>query len=44
MSDQPVIQTRGLTKYFGRKPAVYELDLAVPRGCVFAFLGRNGSG
>jgi len=44
MSDQPVIQTRGLTKYYGAKPAVYELDLDVPRGCVFAFLGRNGSG
>lgn len=44
MSEQPVIQTRGLTKYFGRKPAVYELNLEVPRGCVFAFLGRNGSG
>jgi ABC-2 type transport system ATP-binding protein len=44
MSDPPVIQTRGLTRYFGAKPAVYELDLAVPRGSVFAFLGRNGSG
>jgi ABC-2 type transport system ATP-binding protein len=39
-----VIQTRGLTKYFGGKAAVYELDLDVPRGCVFGFLGRNGSG
>lgn len=44
MNEQPVIQTRGLTKYFGSKPAVYELNLDVPRGCVFAFLGRNGSG
>ena len=44
MNEQSVIQTRGLTKYFGGKPAVYELDLEVPRGCVFAFLGRNGSG
>jgi ABC-2 type transport system ATP-binding protein len=44
MNEQPVIQTRGLTKYFGGKPAVYELNLEVPRGCVFAFLGRNGSG
>src|SRR5437899_7696187 len=44
MSDQPVIHTRGLTRYFGSKPAVYELDLDVPAGSVFAFLGRNGSG
>src|SRR5580704_15949554 len=44
MSDKIVIQTRGLTKYFGGKAAVYELNLDVPRGCVFAFLGRNGSG
>jgi ABC-2 type transport system ATP-binding protein len=44
MSDQPVIETRGLTRYFGSKPAVQDLNLQVPRGCVFAFLGRNGSG
>lgn len=44
MSDQPVIRTRGLTRYFGRKRAVYELDLEVPQGSVFALLGRNGSG
>ena len=44
MSDQPVISTRDLTKYFGAKCAVNGLDLVVPRGCVFAFLGRNGSG
>jgi ABC-2 type transport system ATP-binding protein len=44
MSDQPVIRTRGLTKYFGAKCAVHDLSLKVPRGCVFAFLGRNGSG
>jgi ABC-2 type transport system ATP-binding protein len=44
MNEASVIQTRGLTKYFGAKPAVYDLNLEVPRGCVFAFLGRNGSG
>jgi ABC-2 type transport system ATP-binding protein len=44
MSDQNVIQTRGLTRYFGSKAAVEDLNLEVPRGCVFAFLGRNGSG
>jgi ABC-2 type transport system ATP-binding protein len=44
MSDQPVIRTKGLTRYFGKRRAVYELNLEVPQGCVFAFLGRNGSG
>jgi len=44
MSEQRVIQTRGLTRYFGQKCAVRDLNLDVPRGCVFAFLGRNGSG
>ena len=44
MSELPVIRTRGLTRYFGAKAAVHDLNLEVPRGCVFAFLGRNGSG
>lgn len=39
-----VIQTHQLTKYFGSKPALQELSLTVPRGSVFGFLGRNGSG
>lgn len=39
-----VIQTHGLTRYFGRRCAVRGLDLAVPRGGVFGFLGRNGAG
>lgn len=39
-----VIETAGLTKYFGPKKAVDTLTLRVPRGSVFAFLGRNGSG
>jgi ABC-2 type transport system ATP-binding protein len=43
-TEQPVIQTRGLTRYFGSRAAVLDLHLSVPRGSVFAFLGRNGSG
>ncbi|WP_044368759.1 ABC transporter ATP-binding protein [Streptomyces natalensis] len=40
-----VIETRGLTKtYRGGQLAVDGLDLAVPRGSVFGFLGPNGSG
>ena len=39
-----VIETQNLTRYFGPKCAVNALSVAVPRGCVFGFLGRNGSG
>ena len=39
------IETRGLTKrYRGGQFAVDGLDLTVPRGSVFGFLGPNGSG
>lgn len=38
------IETRGLTKRFGRQLAVDGVDLAVERGAVFGFLGPNGSG
>lgn len=38
------IETLGLTKRFGRRTAVDGIDLAVPTGAVFGFLGPNGSG
>ncbi|RWZ58269.1 ATP-binding cassette domain-containing protein [Labedella populi] len=38
------IETRGLTKRFGHHEAVSALDLDVPTGSVFGFLGPNGSG
>lgn len=38
------IETRGLSKRFGRQLAVDGVDLAVPTGSVFGFLGPNGSG
>jgi ABC-2 type transport system ATP-binding protein len=38
------IETHGLVKRFGRRSAVDGIDLAVPRGAVFGFLGPNGSG
>ncbi|WP_240691862.1 ABC transporter ATP-binding protein [Arthrobacter sp. CAU 1506] len=38
------IETSGLTKRFGRQTAVDSLNLAVPHGSVFGFLGPNGSG
>jgi ABC-2 type transport system ATP-binding protein len=39
-----VIRTNRLTHYFGNKCAVDQVSLSVPRGSVFALLGRNGSG
>lgn len=38
------IETRHLTRCFGAKRVVYDLNLGVPRGSIFGFLGRNGSG
>lgn len=38
------IETHGLTKRFGSQLAVDNVDLRVPRGTVFGFLGPNGSG
>ncbi len=39
-----IIETRGLSKRFGDRQAVVDLDLSVPRGCAFGFLGHNGAG
>ena len=39
-----IIETRGLTKRFGRRAAVEDVDLSVPAGCAFGFLGHNGAG
>ncbi len=39
-----VIETSGLGKSFAKKNAVNELNLNVPEGSIFAFLGPNGSG
>lgn len=38
------IETSGLTKKFRRTDAVHDLSLKVPKGSVYAFLGRNGAG
>jgi ABC-2 type transport system ATP-binding protein len=38
------IETRGLTHRFGRMVAVDGVDLQVPSGSVYGYLGRNGAG
>ncbi len=38
------VATRGLVKSYGRHKALVGLDMSVPRGKVYGFLGPNGSG
>ena len=44
MSTEFVVETRGLTKRYGRRAAVEDLTLRVRRGEVYGFLGPNGAG
>jgi ABC-2 type transport system ATP-binding protein len=39
-----VIETSGLTKRFGDRVAVADVDLRIPRGSAFGYLGPNGAG
>jgi ABC-2 type transport system ATP-binding protein len=44
MSENLCVDVKGLTKRFGEKIAVDHVDIAVPQGEVWGFLGPNGSG
>lgn len=39
-----LIDVRGLTKRYGARTVVDHVDLQVPRGAIYGFLGPNGSG
>jgi len=39
-----VLRTSGLSRSFGKVRAVDGIDLEVPRGSIYGFLGRNGAG
>lgn len=39
-----VIETKGLTVYYGRHRGIVDVDLTVDKGEVFGFLGPNGAG
>ncbi|MDE6232057.1 MAG: ATP-binding cassette domain-containing protein, partial [Lachnospiraceae bacterium] len=39
-----VIETEGLTKKYNTQIAVDRLNLHVPKGKIYALLGRNGAG
>src|ERR1700722_2274831 len=38
------LKTRALTMKFGRSEVLSKVDLNVPKGAVYALLGRNGAG
>ncbi|MGI6550698.1 MAG: ABC transporter ATP-binding protein [Syntrophomonadales bacterium] len=40
----PVIEIRGLTKYYGKSRGIENLDLTVEEGEFFGFIGPNGAG
>jgi ABC-2 type transport system ATP-binding protein len=44
MAQELAIDVHGLTKKFGTKIAVDHIDIAMPEGQVWGFLGPNGSG
>jgi ABC-type multidrug transport system, ATPase component len=40
----PAVETKGLTKLYGGKAAVKDLNLRVGEGQIYGFIGRNGAG
>ena len=40
----PTIEIAHLTKFYGTREIVRDLNLSVPSGCIYGFLGRNGMG
>ena len=44
ITDELAVATRGLVKSYGKHKALVGLDMSVPRGKVYGFLGPNGSG
>lgn len=44
MRTEPMMSLHGLTIRYGQLTAVNDLSIEVPKGCVYALLGRNGSG
>ena len=39
-----IVETKGLSKSYGDKQVVRDVDLKVPKGCVYGFMGPNGAG
>jgi ABC-type uncharacterized transport system ATPase subunit len=44
LDQQPIVRARALTKLFGSKPAVNQIDFDIWPGEIVGFLGPNGAG
>lgn len=44
MTHDTALEVRGLSRSFGPRRAVANLSMTVPTGCIYGFLGPNGSG
>ncbi len=44
MANDVMIETRGLTKKYGKLVAVNSLDVKVQKGVIHGFVGPNGAG
>lgn len=40
----PVIETKKLTKYYGKSRGIIDLDLTIQEGDIYGFIGPNGAG
>lgn len=43
MTRSPAIEVHQLSKQFGANEVLAPLDLAIPRGSIFALVGQNGA-
>jgi len=43
-ANRPMIEARGLSKYFGPFVAIEDITFSIPEGQIVAFLGPNGAG
>ena len=41
---EPLLTLRGVSKAYGTKEAVRDVNLTIPRGAIYGFLGPNGAG
>ena len=39
-----LLQTRNLTKQYGRHRAVDDVNMHIKKGAIYGFIGRNGAG